>query len=349
MNIEQDRSTADAAKRLFEQILVLQRCLDGYEARRAQNARADAGVWDEVKHARDKAGQFAKKAGAAIAKGAKTAAGTLIDPIGEKTGEQKFNQFAKRQWREKQKEFRAWAKSEGYDPNKSLLENIRAEWKKPVPPHDPSKSILQNLREGRHLWRTKPGGFVQIAARQAASPRRQESTAAFAYRKAREHPFATALAGPWAMLLPRPSRSRKRGDAATGALRPGNGLPDPRIPKGNYFKEIREADRIGAKAIRSNASPYQDFKSASKMPKRAASIYHPEDGGQWYKPKVTAQIRQALGGGKVSAALKPQRNPSTELFAPGTASRKVLRQAVARERALGHRAAKVVQRTLADR
>jgi len=58
-----------------------------------EQQRGDAGVFEAARHARDKAGQFAKKVGAAVAKGAKTAAGTLIDPIGNKTGEQKFNQF----------------------------------------------------------------------------------------------------------------------------------------------------------------------------------------------------------------------------------------------------------------
>ena len=55
--------------------------------------RGDAGVFEAAKHARDKAGKFAKGVGAAIKKGAKTVAGTMTDPIGSKTGEQKFNKF----------------------------------------------------------------------------------------------------------------------------------------------------------------------------------------------------------------------------------------------------------------
>ena len=49
-------------------------------------------------------------------------------------------------------------------------------------------------------------------------------------------------------------------------------------------------------------SPYQDFKATSKMP-RGSFIKHGGGEGGWFKPKVTAQIRQALGGAKVSAVL----------------------------------------------
>ena len=75
-----------------------------------------------------------------------------------------------------------------------------------------------------------------------------------------------------------------RGDA----LQPGSGMPDPTIPKGRYFNEIRNADRLGARSISKSATREKRAQSVVRAiaPKQSGRQWKTfPHGGGYYAPK----------------------------------------------------------------